>query len=151
VIRTALRPGTLFAVDPAMRAATLLICLLFVTGCDENSPTGPTVSLNQRFTLAPGELADVDNTDVRFQFVRVTGDSRCPADAICIQGGDALVEIRASGADASTLLGLHTGDSSQASAPYGGVRITLVELQPYPFSSRTIAQDEYRATLMVTR
>jgi hypothetical protein len=30
------------------------------------------------------------------------------------------------------------------------VRIELVQLQPYPFSSRTIAQDEYRATFLVT-
>ena len=85
------------------------------------------------------------------QFVRVTGDSRCPADAVCIQGGDALVQVRASDGDTSTLLGLHTGDSSRASAIYQGVRITLVELQPYPFSSRTIAPEEYRATLTAMR
>ena len=61
------------------------------------------------------------------------------------------MQIRASEGSSSTLLGLHTGDSSQASAVYGGARITLMELQPYPFSSRTIAPDEYRATLTVTR
>ena len=109
------------------------------------------VSLNERFTLAPGEVAVIDDTDLRFQFVGVTGDSRCPADAICIQGGDALVQIRASDGNSSTLLGLHTGDSTQASAVFGGARIALVELQPFPFSSRTIAADEYRATLRVTR
>ena len=135
-----------------MRAATVLICLLCVTGCDEKSPTAPTVSLNERFTLAPGEAAVVDNTNLRFEFVRVTGDSRCPADAICIQGGDALVQVRASdGNSTSTLLGLHTGDSSQAGADFSGTRITLLELQPYPFSSRTIAPEDYRATLSVTR
>jgi hypothetical protein len=137
--------------SPTVRPATLLICLLCVTGCDEKSPAGPTVSLNERFTLAPGEVAVIDDTDVRFQFVRVTGDSRCPADAICIQGGDALVQIRASDDRSSSFLNLHTGDSSQASAVFGGTRITLVELQPFPFSSRTIAPEEYRATLRVTR
>ncbi len=89
--------------------------------------------------------------DLQVQFVRVTGDSRCPADAVCIQGGDALVQVLASDGQSPTLLGLHTGDASQASAVYQGARITLVELQPYPFSSRTIAADEYRATLTVTR
>ena len=134
-----------------MRGALLLFCLLSVTGCDEKSPVGPTVSLNERFTLSPGEVAVIDDADLRVQFVRVTGDSRCPADAVCIQGGDALVQILASGGGDSTLLGLHTGDASQASAIYRGARITLIELQPYPFSSRTIAADEYRATLTVTR
>lgn len=143
--------GTFFAKSPIMRAAALLMCLLCVTGCDEKSPAGPTVALNERFTLAPGEVATVTTTDLRFQFVRVTGDSRCPADAICIQGGDALVQIQAFDGSSSTLLGLHTGDSSQASADFGGARIMLVELQPYPFSSRTITPEEYRATLRVTR
>jgi len=143
--------GTLFAKPLAMRASVVLLCLLCVTGCDEKSPSGPTVPLNERFTLAPGEVARINGVDLRFEFVRVTGDSRCPADAVCIQGGDALVQIRATGGSSPTLLGLHTGDSSQASAVYESARITLVELQPYPFSSRTIAPDEYRATLTVTQ
>jgi len=134
-----------------MRGAVLLFCLLSVTGCDEKSPVGPTVSLNERFTLSPGEVAIIDAADLRVQFVRVTGDSRCPADVVCIQGGDATVQIRASDGGDATLLGLHTGDASQASAIYRAARITLIELQPYPFSSRTIAADEYRATLTVTR
>jgi hypothetical protein len=134
-----------------MRTAALLMCLLGVTGCDEKSPLGPTVPLNERFTLAPGETAVIDEADVQLQFVQVTGDSRCPADAICIHGGDAIVQVSASEGGAATLLGLHTGDVSQTSAVYRGARITLVELQPYPFSSRTIAPGDYRATLTVTQ
>ena len=143
--------GTLFAKSPTMRASLALICLLCVTACDEKSPTGPTVPLNEQFTLAPGEVATINGQDLHFEFVRVTGDSRCPGDAICIQGGDAIVEIRATGGNSPELLGLHTGDSSRATAPYEKARITLVELQPYPFSSRTIAPGEYRATLTVTQ
>jgi hypothetical protein len=134
-----------------MRATSLLFCLLCVTGCDEKSPAGPTVLLNERFTLSPGEVARVDDADLRLQFVRVTGDSRCPADALCIQGGDAIVQVLAAGDNDSALLGLHTGDSTRASADFRGARISLVELQPYPFSSRTIQPDEYRATLTVTQ
>jgi len=33
---------------------------------------------------------------------------------------------------------------------YGGVKVTLVDLQPYPFSSRTTAPGDYRATLVVS-
>lgn len=138
---------------PGMRAAVVLMCLLCVTGCDEKSPVGPTVPLNERFTLSPGEVAAIEDADLRLQFVRVTGDSRCPGDAICIQGGDATVQVLAAGDGSdSSLLGLHTGDTSQASAVYQGVRITLVELQPYPFSSLPpIEPDDYRATLTATR
>jgi len=133
-----------------MRLATILVCLLAATACDE-SPTGPSVSLDARFTLAEGETASVQGRGVSLRFESVTGDSRCPGDAVCITGGDAVVRIQASG-DAGTLsLDLHTGDTSRASVTYGGLKVTLVELQPYPFSSRpAITPGDYRATLVVS-
>src|SRR5688572_8447701 len=133
----------------AMRLAALFFCLLAATACDE-SPTGPTVSIDTRFTLAPGETASVQGRGVRLRFEGVTGDSRCPADALCIQGGDAVVKLVASGDDGSLSLELHTGDASRASVTYGNVKVSLVELAPYPFSSRTIAPGDYRATLSVS-
>src|SRR5689334_21923685 len=134
-----------------MRAALVVWCLLSATACDENSDAGPTVALNQQFTLAPNEVAAVRDVDVRVQFVEVTGDSRCPADAICITGGDALVHIRVSDGSSASTYELHTGDSSRASIVHGPVKIALVELQPYPFSSRTIAPGDYRATPTTSR
>jgi hypothetical protein len=83
------------------------------------------------------------------EFRGVTGDSRCPADAVCIQGGDATVHVRVTDPDAADYE-LHTGDSSRATVTHGGTRIELVELQPYPFSSRTIEPEDDRATLTVS-
>lgn len=133
-----------------MHLFLLLFCLLLATACDEKSPAAPSVPLNERFTLAPGQSAAVEEAGFIVEFRRVTGDSRCPADAVCIQGGDAIVHVRVSD-DTQADYELHTGDSSRASAMHRQVRIELVELQPYPFSSRTIAPDDYRATLTVTR
>jgi hypothetical protein len=136
-----------------MRAKLLITaasCLLLATACNEKSPVAPTVPLNQQFTLAPGESASIENTSIGIEFLRVSGDSRCPADAICIQGGDALVEVRVSNGTAAEY-DLHTGDLSRAAVTHAGYRIELVQLQPYPFSSRTIAAGDYRATLTVTR
>lgn len=133
-----------------MLARAALICLLGMTGC--RGPTGPTVLLDRPFTLAPGESAVEESTGLRVLFLQVSGDSRCPADALCITGGDALVHVRLSGGGGpSAEYELHTGDASRASAVHAGTRVTLVELQPFPFSSRTIAQGEYRATLRATR
>ena len=134
-----------------MRLATLVFCLLAATACDESSPTGPTVSLDARFTLSPGETASVQGRRVKLRFEEVTGDSRCPGDAVCITGGDAIVKVTASGDGNSLTLNLHTGDSSRASATYGGVKVTLVELQPYPFGSLPpIKPGDSRATLLVS-
>jgi hypothetical protein len=136
-----------------MHAKLLIValsCLFLATACDEKSPVGPTVPLNQQFTLAPGEAASIEDTSIRIEFLRVSGDSRCPADAVCIQGGDALVEVRVTDGG-SAEYELHTGDQSQAAVTHAGFRIELVQLQPFPFSSRTIQPEEYRATLTVSR
>lgn len=134
-----------------MRSIALLFCLLAATACDEKSATAPTVPLNERVTLAPGEAVSVDGAGFRLQFVRVSGDSRCPADAVCIQGGDAVVHVLVVDPAGSAAYELHTGDTARAAATHRQTRIELVELQPYPFSSRTIPPEEYRATLRVTR
>ena len=137
-----------------MKAWSLMfaaVCLLLGTACAENSPSGPTVPLGEQFTLAAAEPASVVGTSLRVRFLQVSGDSRCPADALCIQGGDALVHIRAEHAGDEAEYDLHTGDSSRAAARHAGFRIELVSLQPYPFSSRRIEPDEYRATLKVSR
>lgn len=123
---------------------------LLIAACDDKSPVGPSIPLNREFTLAPGDSASIADTSLQVQFVGVSGDSRCPADAVCIQGGDALVHVRAT-AGSSADLDLHTGDLSRSSASHAGFTIELVQLQPYPFSSRTIQPAEYRATLKVSR
>jgi hypothetical protein len=128
----------------------LLLGSLFLgTGCTEKSPVGP-AHLDERFTLAPGEAAAVRGTSLRVTFLQVTGDSRCPADAFCIQGGDAIVHVRARDGGTAAYE-LHTGNQTRSAAVHDGFRITLEQLAPYPFSSRTIAPEEYRATLTVSR
>jgi hypothetical protein len=114
-------------------------------------PTAPSVPPNQQLILAAGTSAPIEGTSLILEFLRVSNDSRCPGDAICITGGDALVHIIVRG-DRSAEYELHTGDSSRASALREGWRITLVNLQPYPFSSLPpIQPSDYRATFDITR
>jgi hypothetical protein len=131
-----------------VRSLLLLFCLLSATGCG-GTVAGPTVPLDEPFTLTVGEAVNV-SAGLAIEFTGVSGDSRCPADALCIQGGDAIVNVRVSSAGSATYE-LHTGDATRASATHRSYRITLVQLNPYPFSSRTIAPNEYRATFTVTR
>jgi hypothetical protein len=133
-----------------MRSLVVLVAVLFTASCGA-TPTGPSVPLNQQFTLAPSETAAVAGEDLMVQFVRVSGDSRCPADALCIQGGDAVVVIRAGDGRVTTAYDLHTGDGTRAAVRHRDLRIELVDLQPYPFSSQPFTPDKYRATLRVTR
>jgi hypothetical protein len=95
-------------------------------------------------------MADLTSVaGIRVRFVGVFGDSRCPADAFCIQGGDAVVRIDVLGVSgASSTYDLHTGDMQPIR--HGELTIALENLSPYPFSSRQIAPGEYRATLRVS-
>ena len=131
------------------RTLAVAVVLFVLAGC--KNPIGATVPLNEEFTLAPKSVAVAGDDGLRVEFLRVTGDSRCPADAVCIQGGDAVVHVRAKDARGSADLELHTGDASKAAATYQSYTVTLVDLRPFPFSGRTIPQDDYRATLKVTR
>lgn len=141
--------GTVAASFQRVRILLLLIGLAVATGCGD-TVVGPSVPLDEPFTLAIGESATVSGADFVLEFTGVTGDSRCPMDALCIQGGDAIVGVRVKGIG-STTYELHTGDSSRASVKHGDYRITLVVLQPFPFSTRPITDADYRATFTVTR
>ena len=131
-----------------MRSTLLVICLLGAAACNQKL-TGPSSSLNTEFTLTPGESMNIDGESLTVRFDGVSGDSRCPADALCIQGGSADVRITVTRNGAVREHVLKTGD--MAPVRHDTPTIGLVQLAPYPFSSRTIAPDEYRATLKVTR
>jgi hypothetical protein len=133
----------------ATRVVFTLFCLFAVTACGD-TPSSPS-PIAQEVVLAPGQSADIQNAGISLRFDGVSGDSRCPGDAICIQGGDALVKVSvlASQGRASEYV-LHTGDMRPAN--HQDLTIALLELSPYPFSSLgPIAPKDYRAKLKVTR
>ena len=129
-----------------MRLFLLVLCLLAATSCSKKSPVGPTVSRAERFTLSPGQAAAVRGTDLRIEFAGVSGDSRCPADVVCIQGGEAIVQLRVHDNRTSTSYEVRTAPQ-RATVTHGSLSIELLELQPYPFSTRQIRQSDYKATL----
>ena len=131
-------------------ALALVLFAIGLTAYAADTLTTPQGPVDRRVVLAPGETADIDAGGIRIGFQGVLGDSRCPADAVCIQGGDAIVRIDVleSGGALSTF-DLHTGDMKPVR--HGDLTIALEDLSPYPFSGRTIAPGEYRATLRVTR
>jgi len=125
-----------------------LLALLLAVGCSGDGPTAPT-PIDMQVTLAPGQTAGVEGTGVGLRFDRVSGDSRCPIDAICVQGGDASVHITVLTPGEATAYELHTG--SMQPVRHGALTIGLIDLQPYPFSARPVEPSEYRATFRVTR
>lgn len=128
----------------------LVLCGFLATGCDQASPSAPTVPLDQQFVLKSGELASIAGTGVRVQFVEVVNDSRCPLNATCIAAGDASIAIAVVDDQGSSRYELHT-DPSRKSATHRDLRIELTELQPYPDTNHPTDPAGYRVTLRASR
>ena len=141
--------GSGFAWAGYMRLLTLVICLLAATACDETVPAALRWSWRAVHARA-GERARVEGTELQLQFLEVTGDSRCPADAVHPGWGCPGPRARER-RDDDALRTPHGGQQPRHALRRGGYLIELVELQPYPFSSRPIQPGDYRATLVVSR
>jgi hypothetical protein len=139
--------GVSFAVMNGMRRSLLAICLFFATACLGQSPATPT-PLDREVILAAGKTTALTAT-LSIRFIAVIGDSRCPINALCIQGGDAIVRIEIISRTARGERDLHTGHPQPVE--FDGVEVQLVELTPYPFSGRMTDPEDYRATVRVTR
>jgi hypothetical protein len=133
---------------------TILACgaaalLAIAGGCSESS-SAPSDVFKREVVLSVGQTARIAEAEFSLRFDRVTSDTRCPADVLCIQAGDASVLVTVLWAlDRSTSYELHT--SAPSSVRHRDVRIALEALAPYPFSSKPIDPASYTATLLVTR
>jgi len=135
---------------PTVRTLAFVFCAMALSGCDESNVAGPSVPLNQQFTVAVGQTATVADTAITIRCLGVPNDSRCPGDATCITAGDATVSIEVLPPDAGrSQYALHTADMKPVM--HSGLTIVLLQLDPYPFVSRPIQPGDYRATLRVTR
>ena len=68
--------------------ALFLPLSLTLAACASN-PTGTEVASGSEFLLRPGESATVEDAGLAVRFDVGASDSRCPADAVCIQLGSA--------------------------------------------------------------
>src|SRR4051812_9080728 len=73
-------------------AAIALTSAAIAAGCATVEPpvvAGPGAA----FSLPVGKTATVSGTGVRIPFNRVTTDSRCPIDVVCVWAGEARIEL----------------------------------------------------------
>ena len=86
---------------------------------------------------------------LRLTFQDLTGDSRCPIDAICVWAGSAPVVLRLHSASVDTVLVLDPPQGTDAAVviPF---RIELRELVPPARADQRIPREAYRAVLRVS-
>lgn len=119
--------------------------LVPMAACD-SAPTAPTDPVV--VTLAPGDAESANG--LILTFVKVTADTRCPADAFCIHPGEAQVSVQTMVLGVSRTSELYLFDSAKRRVTHGSHTVTFEELNPYPFLSRPpIVPSAYRARFRI--
>jgi hypothetical protein len=127
----------------------VLGCGLLASCGHDSNPNSPSPSpINQSVTLAPGETATFTST-LALRFRGVVSDSRCPAAAICITGGEAVLAFDVIvGGDAAVPYELKS-DGVGSTLTLTSYVIRLETVAPYPINT-PIPPADYRATVRVT-
>jgi hypothetical protein len=130
---------------------TSALTSLLAAGCVSQQPQARSAAIGDRVTLRVAESVTIEPRNVVLQFSEVVADSRCPADVVCVWEGDAEVSIRAVAADGtSSDLRLHTKGDAEA-APFAGLALRIVALEPVPLEGKPPRQADYVLTLEVAQ
>lgn len=133
---------------------TAALALWVWAACGESTgpagaPAQSLISQPTRVVVHFGQEVQVEGSVLRLSFVRVLEDSRCPADVTCVWEGNARVEVGiAAGMGPTFPLQLNTAIAPKF-AEWRGVRVTLLDVRPYPTSRQPIPSDEYTIELEV--
>lgn len=114
-------------------------------GCLGVDPTE--VPLGEEFELAPNQSIRIAGSDLIVGFRRVTGDSRCPIDAVCVIEGKAGIELDVFGTSAGGPVLIDT--PLPATWTDGRYTIQVLDLRPHATVSRPIKPEDYRLRLVV--
>ena len=110
-------------------------------------------TLDQQFQLNINQTAILESDNIKIKLLNVTEDSRCPSDVKCGWQGQAvaIVNIKKNDQDLGNFkLTSVGGQESLAIKKFIGEQLKLVELSPYPTSTKTIQPSDYVATLVVS-
>lgn len=116
------------------------------------APAAVEAFVGEQFVVRLGERAVLGEGGLSLSFGEVVEDSRCPANAMCVQQGQAVVagELVAGGAPAPYRLTLGANEAD-AALTAGDYTVRVVALDPYPGTAEQIAPEDYRLTLLVEK
>lgn len=101
------------------------------------------------FSLHVGETAVLKGTGTRITFNKVTQESRCPTDVVCVWAGDASIDISLSPEQGAAESRVLTLSSPNSEARIGDLIIRFTGLAPYPSTPGPIAPRRYIAELLI--
>ena len=142
------------------RTVFAIFAALGLAACSESATTplqapeaaalsaSASATLGQPFELRVGKSATIAGEGLTISFEGVPSDSRCPTSVQCVWAGNAVVQVVASKDGKAAGFELNT-NLEPKTATYLTYTIELVSLEPYPTSTNSIPQSQYRATFVV--
>jgi len=134
----------------------LLISLLFAS-CEDNNIISQIAVLDEPFRLKLGQAKILHSENLIVGFSELVGDSRCPEDVVCVLAGQAKIELwlLKPAQDTTFLSVLIPGFVTAESKPHAltgifNYRIKLLQLDPYPLTSRQTRLFDYEALLVIS-
>ena len=117
-----------------------------------SAPMSIDTNLDSEFILQINQSAEIKSEDITVTFLNVTSDSRCPSDVTCIWQGQAEIELDVQKGEEESSVSLSIGgDSSPEESIFNSYLIQLVDLSPYPISTKNIQPEDYTATIKITK
>jgi hypothetical protein len=145
--------------DPRRKWLTAGVFALaaLVAGCgggdddDFKLPSGTEFGLGVEVQLRIGQTGVISAESFSMQFQSVPEDSRCPINALCVQAGQATVQLVAQRSGFAAQSVALTIPGALASVSYAGYTVRLTKLEPYPVAGQPTNPASYVATFVVTR
>jgi hypothetical protein len=130
---------------------TSVLILAISSGCQAGEGTIK-ASLNNEFSLAIGQTAELQEEQLTIKFDGIQADSRCPRGATCIWQGRVSCVLQVSdGSDLTKIVLSEPGLSDNyGSTIYKKYEITS-HVQPYPELGKKISVEDYRVLLTVKK
>lgn len=134
------------------RTIVAIFIMLLLLGCASNPPLVQ-AQLGKNFTLKVNQSASFASEGLVVKLAEVSQDSRCPSDVVCVWAGEVRVKLLLSKGEKSGLLqpALGAAAGNESEAEFEGYKIKVVAVEPYPVSTRQIAQSDYNVTLAVEK
>lgn len=130
----------------------IFLMAVVLWSCEKEPLEGENKSLvlKQKVELNVGECAS-GSSDLSICIDSVSSDSRCPSDVVCIWEGNAAVNVSftMNGTVHHLTLNTNNSDNFPSDTTIKQYHITLTDLTPYPISTTTINQGDYKASLIV--
>lgn len=103
----------------------------------------------ESFELKIGQTIQAEKLTVTFS--NVTEDSRCPSDVRCVWAGRVVVEFTAKIPNGNGTIEMTPNTRYPPKAGFGGYRLVLYDVNPYPSVKDPIKREAYSVTMAVEK